>query len=459
MKNQVFWFCCVSVYIGKSLSSSSFFSCPIAFEGRKFAFDCASLDDSISHRNYFDEYVSDTCKLTEWQQKPVLDWKEFNVTLSSATLVTLKNCRLPILPHDFLQRLEQVQELKLDNSAIKSVNEKTFPNGWGLLTLWMANNDITELPQFSFSRMPNISEIYLFRNRIRNIDPNAFNGATNLKIINLSHNVIETIHESTFANLINLEVLDLSYNFIEYLTVNLYKSKNLKELLLANNKIDRLDCSVFDLSVSKILIDASFNHIRDIDFNCNAHLEFLELKVDHNQLTSLTFPKSNLLNGLTTIDASENHIESITFETIFQQLTKLKFNDNNLKELDGWEPAMFPNLHTMDIWNNWFNCSYLSAFLKTFPKRIDLTATEAQRISFDGVRRPQKNIHGINCIDDHQFDDGNGIDVKWTIVWCLLAMLIVAVVFLYVNIFCGKYFQNRFNRADNVCIFNRNGTN
>ncbi|KAG4074668.1 hypothetical protein HA402_004539 [Bradysia odoriphaga] len=417
------------------------------FQEREFVFDCASLDESISHRNHFDEYVPETCKIKEWHRAPKYGYKEFNVTLSSATGVTIKNCRLPILPHDFLQRLEQVKEIHLDNSEIKSINETTFPNGWGLLTLWMSKNDLTVVPRFSFARMPNISEIYLLRNRIRDVHLLAFKEATELKIINLSHNVIEKIHDS-FHALHNLEVLDLSYNFIEYFRVDLDDSKNLKELRLANNKIGVLDCSVFDLKANKILIDASFNHLRGIDLDCDVNLKFLELRVNHNQLTSLEFPKSKLLNGLTSIDASENHIESITFHTDFRQLTKLKLNDNNLKELDGWKAAMFPNLRDMDISNNRFKCSYLNGFLKMFPMRIHLTTTEAQRIRSDGVLRTKKTIHGISCID------GNGIDVEHLIIWCLLAVLLT---FLCVNIFRQKYFQNQINEAN--VRNNRNATN
>lgn len=399
MNNQVIWLCLsLSVSLFSS-SSSLFFSCPRSYYKPEYTFDCSFLGEHISHRNYLDTYVPEACKIEKFETI-------ITITLSSIASVELKNCRLPTLPHEFLQRLEHVNDIVLDNSEIKSINEKTFPKGWGLLELSMSSNDISELPEFVFSKMSNISKINLQRNRIHNIDPNAFNGTTKLKTINLSRNIIEVIPESTFSDAINLEVLDLSYNFIEHFRVDLSKSKNLNKLRLDNNKIDVLDCNVFDLTTNNIAIDASFNYIRDIDLNCGVYIEFFELLLSRNQLTSLIFPKSNLLNGLTKIDASVNHIKNIRFDHVFSKLTEIDLGGNNLKELHGWDPTMFPKLSVVDISANWFNCTYLDAFLKN---KLSIHVSKMSKLK---EVRPMKNIHGINCIDDNQSAYGNGSDIN-----------------------------------------------
>lgn len=421
MNNQVIWLCLSLIASLFSSSSSLFFSCPSSYYTSEYTFDCSFLGEHISHRNYLDTYVPEACKIEKFKTT-------ITTTLSSTANVVLKNCRLPTLPHEFLQRFEHVNDIVLDNSEIKSINEKTFPKGWGLLELSMSSNDISELPEFVFSKMSNISKINLQLNRIHNIDPNAFNGTTKLKTINLSRNIIEVIPESTFSDAINLEVLDLSYNFIEHFLVNLSKSKNLNKLRLDNNKIDVLDCNVFDLSTNKIVIDASFNQIRNIDLNCDVHIEFFELSLYCNQLTSLIFPKSNLLNGLTKIDASVNRIKNIRFDRVFSKLVEIDLGDNNLKELHGWDVTMFPKLRAVDISGNWFNCTYLDAFLKS---KLPMHVLKMSKLKEVG---PRKNIHGINCIDDNQsayarqslnsvvaYGNGSEINVEHIIMWCLLA--------------------------------------
>ncbi len=427
----------------------SFFSC--IYYDLKVDFDCGYLDKNILHRNYFDDHVTDyDCE----------SWNHLKETFTSAIKIELHRCTVPTLPQKFLQRTKKVKHIKLDNSGIKSIDEKTIPDACSWEILSMSNNDLTELPPFLFVNAPNISQIDLSKNRIHNIDPNTFNGTTkSLKIINLSHNTIETLDKSLFTDLINLNELHLDYNFIEHFELDLSRSKDLSALRLTNNKLARLDCSIFNLKTNKISIFLNFNHIREIDLNCDEYFESLELYANHNQLKNLTFPKSNLLIGLKAIDASRNLIERVTFLTVFRQLQQLYLNDNNLKELFEWTDTMFPNLHIVDFSNNQFNCSYLTIFLKNVPLSIQLKKSEYPS-------EMTKTIHGINCIDNSvdqvKFKSGHSddVDVERIVMWCLLGLLtIFCLFFVSFKVFKNEIRRNCLTQADSFSIYHENNAN
>lgn len=385
---QLFGFI-VFVYVLQTMSKENFVSCVGHADDFHVTFDCAVLDDKILHRNYFDQYVVDnTCTIDN-----------ASVVFSTLTEITLKNCRLPIMPQKFLQRLASVREIHLDNSGIKAINDAAFSYGNSLERLSMSRNDLTSVPSFAYT--PNISEINFSRNRISNIGSSTFRmGTTNyIKIINLSHNNIETLDKYLFVELENLEKLFLGHNFIEHFHVDLSALSHLTELNLDNNKVARLDCTNFALSTNQVCIDVSFNFIKEIDLNCSVHIELLEINITDNQLTSLTFPKSNLLNGLTKMVASSNLIGNVTFHRSFHQLVELQLNDNILKEFVEWEDTMFPRLRRLGISGNQFNCSYLSKLLRKLPKTLELERRYEVSSCCDNVRKASKKIHGISCVD------------------------------------------------------------
>lgn len=462
MKLQIIWFCFILLTNRVSITSAeSFVSCSSYFYDDDFfvQFDCAFLDDKMSHRNYFDKNViSNVCNTT----------KSISIPFSSATTIRLTNCRLPNLPHHFLQRLEHAETIQLNGCGITAIDNGILSGGLiGLSTISMSQNGLTELPGFLFSQTPNISELNLSLNRISHIDPNTFRGTVKrLKIVNLSHNNIETIDKQLFMDAINLVELDLGHNFIEQFRVDLSKMKDLTVLSLDNNKITKLDCTIFDLTTNTINILVNYNHIREVDLNCsNAQLESLDLILNDNQLTHLTFPKSNLLNGLAKLRASRNHIESITFQQPFRQLTHLHLNANNLKDLFGWDEAMFPKLEYLDITSNQFNCSYASVFLKQLPKTIDLERFGGRSDTSDSysysedLRHTSKRsrmIHGINCIDgvvERAFETDHTDDVERIIIRCLLMALSAVLFVALISMKVGKMIKKcRSNRAESISV-------
>lgn len=458
MKILIYWFCYVLLENSvKIMCQTSFFSCNFFHSLFHVTFDCAFLDNKVLHKNYFDErLIDDTCDFSQFM---------YETTFSSADSIALKNCRMPILPQEFLQRIKHVKVINLDTSGVKVIDKQSFPNGCSLETLSLSGNDLTELPPILFSQTPNISNINLSRNRIRSIDADTFHGTTRtLKVINLSFNNIETIDKQLFADLVNLQTLKLGNNFIEHFQVNLSKLEDLSVLGLDNNKITRLDCTIFRLATNKITIDVHNNHVQEMDLNCDVHIESVVINVMDNQLTHLTFPKSNLLNGLTELYASKNHIENVTFQSSIRQLTALHLNVNNLKELVEWDETMFPKLRFLDISSNRFNCSYLSALLKKLPKTVELELKNMSGHPPGDERKASKAIHGINCVDGVQtaFQSDEVNDAEQTAMWCVLALLSLAVLAsLSVKMFkfYRRYQRSRFSEADNLSMYHKNGPN
>lgn len=442
MKFQTHFLCCFILII-KTVqinANDSFTSCSDDF--KNITFNCVFVDNKFLHRNYFNKNVTKFINCTTtvkpasystWSETSVREMKRIlPKRFSFANVITLKNCRIPVIPDDFIQRLEHVVEINFDGSGIKSFDNETFSNRSSLQKISMAMNDIADLPGYLFSQTPNISVINLSRNRISHIDRYTFHGTTKtMKIIDLSHNNIEKIDESLFVDLINLEVLDLGHNFLQDFRVDLSKLVDLMELRLDNNKLVRLDCAFFNLATNKIEIDVNFNHIRKIDLNCDVDLESLELNIDDNQLASLTLPKSKLLLGLTQLNASRNHMENVTFQGTFGQLTALNLHSNHLKDLIEWDVAKFPKLQYLDISSNDVNCTYLTTFLKNLSKAIDLGQQGSDTHSHsDDDHKTRKIIHGINCSDDPEEDSSSWAfteNVLFIIGLCVLALVLGAV--------------------------------
>lgn len=446
MKIRIQWLAFfILARVSQIMSEETFMSCyGYSEEDISFTFDCKVLKERTLHRDYFEKnIVNDTC---------VIQRSMMRKNFSSASRLELENCRIPIMPHNFLQRFGHVRRVHLSGSSIKVINNETFPDGCTWEELHMSSNHITALPGFLFSQTPNISTIDFSSNMISNIDPNTFKGTRKtVKNIYLSFNHIETMDKLLFSDLKNLEILDLGHNFIEHFQIDLSDARDLTELRVDNNKILRLDCTNFDLSTHKISFAVNANHIQEIDLNCDVDMESMDLIIDDNQLTSLTLPKSKLLKGLRTMQAGRNLIESVTFQQDFYQLEILLLMNNNLKEFSGFEGTMLPKLSLLDITGNQFNCSYLSTFLKKLPKTIHLLSL---RDGFEMYGKASKKVYGVECVDEvekvFQSDRSDNI---------LLAFLTFAVVLLL----CMKIFKiiNRFRRnrskaADRNLIYRRN---
>lgn len=178
----------------------------------------------------------------------------------------------------------------------------------------LRNNGIERVVVF-----PQTTKLEAQDNRITQIVLEGTLQEFNLTALNLTYNLLTSI--SALANLSKLEEFDLSYNILGSLDLTTFaKSNRLRWISLSNNHLKTLN----------------------IGYNFNtANLEYL--------------------------DISYNRLESLRVMGIFPQLQTLNIAGNNLTELDTFIRRRAPQLATLELNDNKWDCDYLTNALISIP--------------------------------------------------------------------------------------------
>ncbi|KAM7291200.1 toll-like receptor 2 [Ixodes scapularis] len=171
------------------------------------------------------------------------------------------------LPDYVFSKMVNLREMYLRYKALPSLTEFTF---WGLKnleTLDMKQCSIDSLPQGVFHHLTNLKHLDLSDNPVFRIgstfSPHIFQGMTNLNSLILSNTKISDMAKAvSFSDLTSLEYLDVSNNSIVTVPKEVFISGvNLKHLDLSRNIIDRwspLPSSLMNLQI----LDLSSNRLR-----------------------------------------------------------------------------------------------------------------------------------------------------------------------------------------------------
>ncbi|XP_065195313.1 sushi, von Willebrand factor type A, EGF and pentraxin domain-containing protein 1-like [Sycon ciliatum] len=114
---------------------------------------------------------------------------------------------------------------------------------------------ITSVPEGTFSKFPQLTELTLRVNKIVTIWPGAFNNVPKLTKLVLDHNPLSFLPDNVFANLTSLDHLDLSNNELTTLSLQMFTGANLKlsTLELHDNKFAFVQDELLD-SIRKLTI-------------------------------------------------------------------------------------------------------------------------------------------------------------------------------------------------------------
>eukprot|EP00117_Sycon_ciliatum_P009948 scpid42064/ scgid2596/ CUB and sushi domain-containing protein 3; CUB and sushi multiple domains protein 3 len=117
---------------------------------------------------------------------------------------------------------------------------------------------ITSVPEGTFSKFPQLTELTLRVNKIVTIWPGAFNNVPKLTKLVLDHNPLSFLPDNVFANLTSLDHLDLSNNELTTLSLQMFAGANLKlsTLELHDNKFAFVQDELLD-SIRKLTIQST----------------------------------------------------------------------------------------------------------------------------------------------------------------------------------------------------------
>ncbi|KAG8436251.1 hypothetical protein GDO86_007376 [Hymenochirus boettgeri] len=273
------------------------------------------------------------------------------------------------IPSDLPSSLE---ELKLNDNKLESLNEDSLKGLTDLVTLEMEGNKLSEanasplafkplqhltymrLGRNKFRTIPqglpaSIEELYLENNDIEDIVETAFNQTANLNTVILRHNKLE---ESRIAPLTwifheNLESIDLSHN--KLYQVPSYLPKSLLHLVLVGNEIERIPGYVFA--------------------HLNPGLEYLYLssnKLDNEGIDTFSFYGAT--QSLREIFLDHNDLKYIPAGIEFMKdLHVLRLNDNKIRSVPpncicSVEEDADSSMEYLHLENNYINTREISPY-------------------------------------------------------------------------------------------------
>ncbi|XP_063796777.1 extracellular matrix protein 2 isoform X2 [Pseudophryne corroboree] len=246
--------------------------------------------------------------------------KLMSTGIDSLAFKSLKNLKRLYLDGNILDQIPSelpstLEELKLNENKLGSLNEDSLTDLKNLVTLEMEGNQLSEanvspqafkpLQHLSYLRLgrnkfrtipqglpASIEELYIENNEIEEISETSFNQTINLNTIVLRYNKLEETRIAPLTWILheNLESIDLSYNKFYHVPSHLPKS--LLHLVLVGNQIERIPGYVFAhlnpgleylyLSLNKLCNDG----IDPISFH-GAYHSLREIFLDYNELTSV----------------------------------------------------------------------------------------------------------------------------------------------------------------------------
>lgn len=262
-----------------------------------------------------------------------------------------------------LQPSEGLEEINLASNRIASINGFKFNQFSSLISLDMSNNCIEDIPLVNFVGLSNLLRLNLQKNAIEHIPSNALLALSSLEELNLAHNRIKDISLASFVGSSRLTHLNLQNNFIENIPSNAFAVLwNMEELNLSHNRIQTIGKSARSTNSSRlIMLDLSFNEITELKaWSFENFNQLTLLNISHSQLVSIEPDTFSPMKMLTALDLSNNFLERIDFSRRFSQMEFLILNKNDLTEFQKDIFTVFPNLHTLKITDNRFNCTYVT---------------------------------------------------------------------------------------------------
>ena len=150
-------------------------------------------------------------------------------------------------------------EIKLSFNRISFIQQHSFLGAKFISGLYLQNNDLTSIHDYTFEGLDHVSEIDLSFNKISVID--GFGNLSKLEVLHLSNNSLTEIHNFTFKYLYSLKKLFLARNNIVTISTSTFVFKKLEILQLQMNSIASLSWDVFHIEKSLFLTDSTDNYI------------------------------------------------------------------------------------------------------------------------------------------------------------------------------------------------------
>ncbi|XP_053551711.1 leucine-rich repeat neuronal protein 1-like [Bombina bombina] len=232
-----------------------------------------------------------------------------------------------------LQELVNLTELDLSQNHFQSIEDLGVSNLLHLITLYLEENQLTELPDNCLKELESLEELYINHNQISYIGPRAFSGLGRLLRLHLNANRLRLIDASWFEDLPNLEILMIGENPVAALqSLNFQPLGRLHSLVLAGMELEHVPENAF------------------------VGLDYLEsLSFFDNRLTAVPKEALRNLSLLKFLDLNKNPISRIRSGDFTNMPHLEELSLNSMEEMERVEAEAFkdlPELIKLEICNN-----------------------------------------------------------------------------------------------------------
>ena len=346
------------------------------------------------------------------------DWSAMTLEINRDALRGLPNLKeldlgennVWSLPAELLCPVTNLGTLNLTRNKLQDVVSLGF-SGWNptctpnLETLDLSGNELSALPDRSFSALRGLVTLMLQDNDIRHVGDHALAELTALRSLNVSSNRLVALPPELFADTKELHELILSNNSLAVLAPGLLDPlEKLQSLDLSGNELTSLwvNRDTFTRLVRLVILDLSYNALTRIDAHVLKSLYSLQvLKLEHNDIEALADGCFQSLRNLHTLTLSHNKIARFepSQSAGLGALVQLFFDSNKLRVLHRHAFVNVTGLQDVSISGN-FLTEVPPAIreLRTL-KTLDLGNNHISRIdkeSFDGLNE----LYGLRLVDN-----------------------------------------------------------
>lgn len=246
---------------------------------------------------------------------------------------------LSALPDGSFSGLKRLTTLMLQDNDIRHVGDDALTGLTGLKQLNISSNRLVALPPELFSDTRQLTKLILSNNSLAVLAPGLLDSLEILQVLDLSNNELTSrwVNRDTFARLNRLVILDLSFNSLTKMDAGVLKSlHSLQVLRLERNNIDTLAEGCFASLRNLHSLTLSHNRISRFDLTHTVGLASIaQLFLDSNRLGSLHRHALVNITSLQDLSLSGNQLEIIP-EAIHQlrNLKTLDLGNNKIARID-----------------------------------------------------------------------------------------------------------------------------
>lgn len=295
----------------------------------------------------------------------------YSVSIEYGRIGTIhfENCKFHDIDSIYFKNFTMLRNFDVSNTGLETISIEKL-HRLHLTHFNASRNQLATFPRSLLKVMFYLEALDISNNAISHIDPSDFEGAKNLLTLKMSHNHLVEIPLGLYRDTNRLAVVDFSSNAINQVrTTAFVGAKNLTSLNLSNNRLKSLENHLFDSMLKLKYLNLSYNPIGNLKMDTLTYLTNLEhLDLRRTDISDIMFGTFSFQSKLISLDLAENDLKSLDFDLflpILQHLRTLRLADNQLRNLDGFENKLFPQLTLLDIKNNKFECHLLIKFMKT----------------------------------------------------------------------------------------------